>query len=104
MRGHPLYIKLTEIINKGGLTIDGVKRMTKAQAEILVQKSMTKNFALSLKKCLLEDMQVGIDEQIALAVKDKVKAFLEQHFPNYAITRGREGTKPYVTIWLEGVS
>ncbi len=102
MRSNPVYKKLKKIALEGDYTIEQVTNASKGQIESLVGHELTVNFYSSLKTCVLQDLQEKLDGQAVAAFKDKVKAYLDQYYPDYKFERGRDRDKPFITIWLEG--
>lgn len=103
MKNHPLYKKLKQIVLDGDYTIEQVQNATFNQvADLLGTRDFTLTFLNNMKRGLKDAVQNKNDAEAMEQLKQQAKAWLDANFPDWQAKRGREGGKPYVTIWLKG--
>jgi len=105
MKNHPLYKKLKQIALDGNYTIEQVENAGFNQvAELLGTRNFSLAFLNNMKRGIIDALQNRDDEQALQELKQQAKSWLDTNFPGWQAERGREGNKPYVTIWLKGKS
>jgi len=103
MKNHPLYKKLKQIALDGDYTIEQVQGLRFGQAvELLETRDFSLTFLNNMKRGVVDALRNHNDTANAEQLKQTAKTWLDAHFPDWEAERGREGGKPYVTIWLEG--
>ena len=103
MKNHPIYLKVKKFA-LANLSYDAFEAMTVGEIIIAAgaEGRVSGTFAQNLKRGVLSALK-GRDDEIDLQqIKSKVKTFLDANFPDWEGERGRDGDKPYVTIWLKG--
>jgi hypothetical protein len=103
MKNHPLYQQLKQIVLDGDYTVDQACALNINQAaELLGSHSFSLAFLNNMKRGIVMELQ-GRDDEIDLQqLKEAAKNWLDVNFPDWEAEHGREGEKPYVTIWLKG--
>jgi len=103
MNNHPFYKKLKQIALGGNYSIEQVRRLRFNQAaDLLGSHDFTVTFFNNMKRGVIVSLRNRDDKANMEQLKQTAKAWLDANFPNWEAERGREGDKPYVTIWLEG--
>lgn len=103
MKNHPHYKKLKQIALDGNYTIEQVQNASFDQiAELLETRDFSLAFLNNMKRGIIHTLQNQDDEEDLQGLKQQAKSWLDAHFPDWQAERGRQGSKPYVTIWLEG--
>lgn len=103
MVNHPLYKKLKQIVLDGDYTIEQVRDASFNQvANLLETRSFSITFLRNMKKGLIDTLQNRDDEAAMQELRQQAKNWLDENFPDWEAERGREGGKPFITIWLEG--
>lgn len=103
MKNHPHYKKLKQIALDGNYTIDQVQNASFNQvAELLETRDFSLAFLNNMKRGIIDTLQNRDDEEDLQGLKQQAETWLDAHFPDWQAERGRQGNKPYVTIWLEG--
>lgn len=101
MKNHPFYKKFKQKISKVGLAIKGVKLLNfDDAANLLGERKFSNAFLTNMKSLLVAEMQDQQDESNKQLFAAKVEA-LRNKFPDFEVERGREGDKPFITIWLK---
>ena len=103
MKNHPLYKKLKQIVLDGGYSIKQINGLKFGQAaELLESRDFTVTFLNNMKSGIADALQNRDDKVNMEKLKQTAKNWLDTHFPDWEAEKGREGDKPFVTIWLEG--
>lgn len=103
MNNHPFYKKLKQIALDGNYSIEQIQALNFNQAaDLLGTLDFTVTFLNNMKRGLVDALRNRDDEATMKQLKQPIKAWLNESFPDWEAERGREGGKPYVTIWLEG--
>lgn len=103
MKNHPLYKKLKQIALDGNYTIEQIQNAGFDQiAELLETRSFSLAFLNNMKRGIIDALQNRDDETAMQSLKQQAKSWLDANFPGWEAERGREGDKPFVTIWLKG--
>jgi len=102
MRNHPLYKKFKQKVAEAELDIEGVKLIDFHTAtRLLGERGFGNAFLTNMKSQLIAELQDQQDESIKQLFQSKIEA-LRSKFPDIEVERGREGDKPFITIWLKG--
>lgn len=103
MRNNPLYIKLKQIALKN-YTVEQVENATMGQVAQLLGPDVrfSQAFFQNMKRGVIMALQNRDDENDMQQLKQTSKIWLDENFPDWSAERGKEGDKPYVTIWLKG--
>lgn len=105
MRNHPLYQKFKQTALDGNYTIEQVQSLDFNQAtQLLGTRTFTLTFLNNMKRGIVMVLQNRDDELDLQQLKQKAETWLDTHFPDWEAERGREGDKPFVTIWFQGKS
>lgn len=103
MKNHPLYKKLKQIALDGQFTVEQAASLTFKQAvELLDTNEFSGTFLTNMKRGIVMALQNRDDLVDVDQLKQEAKRWLNVNKPGWEAERGREGGKPYVTIWLEG--
>lgn len=104
MKDRPAYIALRQAVIDNNYTIQQVKNATIAQAAQLagVDKSEIVPYFEGMKRNIIGEMQVAIEQTKIDAVKSQVKSWLDNNFPQHVIEHDIVNGKPEITIWPEG--
>lgn len=104
MRNHPLYKKLKQIVLDGDYTIEQVENATVGQVAKLLGPDVrfSQVFFQNMKRGIIMALESRNEELNFQGVRDMASSFLDANFPGWKAERGKEGNKPYVTIWLKG--
>ncbi len=103
MNNHPFYKKLKQIALDGNYSIEQVQALSFNQAaDLLGTRDFTVTFLNNMKRGVIDALRNRDDKANMEQLKQTAKAWLDANFPNWEAERGREGGKPYVTVWLEG--
>lgn len=103
MKNHPLYQQLKQIVLDGGYTIDQARALNFNQvAGLLGTPGFSLAFLNNMKRGIVMALQGRDDENDLQQLKEAAKNWLDANFPDWEAERGREGEKPYITIWLKG--
>jgi len=87
----------------GGYTVKQVQGANFNQvAELLESRDFSLTFLNNMKRGIIDALQSRDDKNNLQQLKQKAKSWLDTNFPEWKAERGRDGDKPYVTIWLEG--
>jgi len=101
MKNHPLYKKLKQIALDGNYTVEQAQALDFNQAaELLETRSFGLTFSINMKHGVIDALQHRDDENDLQQLKQTAKNWLDTNFPDWEAERGRQGNKPYVTIWL----
>lgn len=105
MQNHPSYQKLEQTALDGNYTAAQVRALSFTQASALLgERPASFTFLENMKKGIIMSLQNQEDEFNLQQVKLAVASWLDSNFPDWEAERGREGGKPFVTIWMEGKS
>lgn len=105
MKNHPLYKKLKQVACDSNFTLEQVQDLDFNQAANLLEiRDFTITFLNNMKWGVIEELRSRDDEANLEQLKQQTKGVLDSNFLGWEAERGREGHKPYVTIWLEGKS
>ena len=105
MKNHPLYQKLKQIALDGNHSVEQVEGLGYNQAaKLLGTRQFSLAFLNNAKRSIVMALKNRDDELDLQALKENARAWLDANFPDWEAERGREGGKPYVTIWLKGKS
>jgi len=103
MKNRAIYKQLKQYALDNNLTIEQVHNATFNQiATILGTRNFSLAFLNNMKRGIVMSLQNRDDEQNLQQLKQIAKNWLDANFPDWEAERGREGDKPYVTIWLKG--
>jgi hypothetical protein len=103
MKNHPCYQKLEQAALDGNYTIEQVWALSFTQATALLgQRPASFTFLENIKKGIIMALQNREDEFNLQQIKLKVASWLDSNFSDWKTERGREGSKPFVMIWLKG--
>lgn len=103
MKNHPLYKKLKQIALDGNYTSEQVRNAGFNQvAELLGTRNFSLAFLNNMKRGIVMALQNRDDENDMQQLRLTAMTWLNANFPDWQSERGREGNKPYVTIWLKG--
>jgi len=103
VKNHPLYKKLKQIALDGHYTIEQVRSASISQVTTLLETShFSSGFLYNMKRLLISELQDRQDERDTHELRQVAMTWLNANFPDWQAERGREGDKPYVTIWLKG--
>lgn len=103
MKNRAIYKQLKQYALDNNLTIEQVQNATFNQiATILGTRNFSLAFLNNMKRGIVMSLQNRDDEQNLQQLKQIAKNWLDANFPDWEAERGREGDKPYVTIWLKG--
>ena len=103
MKNHPLYKKLKQLALDGNYTIEQVQLLDFNKAvNLLGERTFTGTFLSNMKRGVIDALQDRGDNRNVQSLKQVTKNWLDVNFPDWKAERGRQGDKPYVTIWLEG--
>ncbi len=103
MRNHPLYQKLEQTALDGNYTIEQVQDLDIDQASgLLGTRVFSLTFLNNMKRNIITVLHNRDDELNLQQLKQKAKTWLDENSPSWEAERGREGDKPFVTIWLQG--
>ena len=107
MRNRPIFLTIRQYTIDHGYTAQQVANATAGQVVNLLgltgdAAEQATRYWPGIKRLLLMDLQHHADIADMEALKATAKAWLDANFPDWQAERGREGDKPYVTIWLEG--
>jgi hypothetical protein len=103
MNNHTFYKKLKQIALDGNYSIEQVQALSFNQAaDLLGTRDFTVTFLNNMKRGVIDALQNRDDKANMEQLKQTAKAWLDAHFPDWEAEKGREGGKPFVTIWLEG--
>lgn len=69
---------------------------------LLGERPSSFTFLDNMKKGIIMALQDQEDEFNLQQIKLKVASWLDSNFPDWEAERGREGGKPFVTIWMKG--
>lgn len=104
MKNHPLYKKL-KVYALANLTTGEIEALFPHELIALLgegQIRLSHTFVNNMKSAVIMAMENRDDENDLQQVKTEIKSWLDANFPNWEAERGRDGDKPYVTIWLKG--
>ena len=105
MKNHPLYQQLKQIALDGGYSVEQAEGLSfKQAASLLGTRQFSLAFLNNAKRAIITALQDRDDKNDLQALKETAKNWLVANFPDWEAERGREGDKPYVTIWLKGKS
>lgn len=97
-----LYKKFKDFVGETVLSIAGIGMLTFNEVALMVE---TRKFPLvvmeTMKLKLINEMQEDRDESDKQQIQGRLEA-LRASFPDFEVERGREGEKPFITIWLKG--
>ncbi|MFH1615024.1 MAG: hypothetical protein ABIG61_08075 [Planctomycetota bacterium] len=102
MRNDPVYKKLVIAAENytdkqiTDATVSQIRNLTKAD------NNHTDDFLLMAKDCILTDRKEAAEEAIKETIRERLITYLQNNFPDFEISRGREFDKRYITIWLDG--
>ena len=103
MQNHPSYQKLEQSVLDGNYTVEQVRALSFTQATALLgERPASFTFLENMKKGIIMALQDREDEFNLQQIKPKITTWLGANFPDWKVERGREGSKPLVTIWLKG--
>ena len=103
MQNHPCYQKLEQTLLDGNYTAEQVRALNFTQVTALLgERPSSVTFLENMKKVIIMTLQDREDEFNLQQIKLKVANWLDDNFPDWEAERGREGGKPFVTIWMEG--
>ena len=103
MRNHPLYKQLKQIVLDNNYTIEQIQQMGfNEAAQLLGTRDFTETFLNNMKRGLVDTVQERDDKADFQKVRQRLKTWLDDTFPDWQIERGQEGIRPYIKIWLKG--
>lgn len=103
MRNRADYKTLKQKVLTENWTMEQLEAVTLKQiATFLGKPHLSVTFLKNAKNCLIETVQNRDDLKNLQDLKATAKSWLDANFPDWEAERGREGDKPYVTIWLKG--
>lgn len=103
MQNHPSYQKLEQVALDGNYTVEQVRALSFAQATALLgERPASFTFLENIKRGIITALQDREDEVNLQQIKLKITSLLDADFPDWKAEHGREGRKPFVTIWMEG--
>jgi len=103
MNNHPFYKKLKQIALDGNYSIEQVQALSFNQAaNLLGTRDFTVTFLNNMKRGVIDALRNRDDKANTKQLKQTVKTWLDTNFPDWEAESGRQGSKPFVTIWLEG--
>ncbi len=103
MENHPLYKKLKHIALDGNYTVEQAQALGFNQtAELLETRSFSLTFLVNMKRGVIDALRHRDDENDFQQLKQTAQNWLDTNFPDWEAERGRQGNKPYITIWLRG--
>jgi hypothetical protein len=103
MKNHPCYQKLEQEALDGNYTTEQVRALSFAQVTALLgERPASFTFLENMKKGIIMVLQNQDDEFNLQQIKLEVASWFDSNFPDWEAERGREGGKPFVTIWMEG--
>ena len=71
-------------------------------AELLETRSFSLTFSINMKLGVIDALRHRDDENDLQQLKQTAKNWFDANFPDWEAERGRQGNKPYITIWLRG--
>lgn len=87
----------------GNYTVEQVRALSFIQATALLgERPASVTFLENMRKGIIMALQDREDEFNLQEIKQKVASWIDDNFPDWEAERGREGGKPFVTIWMEG--
>ena len=104
MRQRLEYIALRQAVMDAGYTIKQVQNATLSQAAQLagVNESEIALYFEGMKSKIIAEMNSVIDEAKMDGIKNQVKTWLDNNFPNNVIEKDIVSGKLCVIIWPEG--
>lgn len=103
MNNHPFYKKLKQIALDGNYSIEQVQALSFNQAaDLLGTRDFTVTFLNNMKRGVIDVLRNRDDKANMEQLKQTVKTWLDANFEDWEAERGRQGNKPFITIWLEG--
>ncbi|MHC4084453.1 MAG: hypothetical protein ACYSWZ_22410 [Planctomycetota bacterium] len=103
MKNHPLYKKLKQIALDRNYTVEQAQALDFNQAaELLETRSFSLTFLINMKYGVIDTLRHRDDENDLQQLKETTQNWLDTNFPDWEAERGRQGNKPYITIWLRG--
>ena len=103
MQNHQCYQKLEQTLLDGNYAAEQVQALSFAQVTTLLgERPASVTFLENMKKAIIMTLQNREDEFNLKEIKLKIASWLDDNFPDWEAERGREGGKPFVTIWMEG--
>ena len=103
MKNNPAYIALKQAALDGNYTVQQVKNATAQQ--IAAAAGVTKAdlpYLPNVKQLLIRELNDRDDEINLQSLRSQIWSWLQTHFPNFALSRGKKAGKKYITIWLDG--
>ena len=103
MQNHPSYQKLEQAAIDGNYTVEQVRALSFTQATALLgERPASFTFLENIKVGIITALQDREDEVNLQQIKLKITSWLDANFPDWKTERGKEGGKPFVTIWMKG--
>jgi hypothetical protein len=103
MQNHPSYQKLERAALDGNYTVEQVRALSFTQATTLLgERPASFTFLENIKGGIIRALQDREDEVNLQQIKLRITSWLDINFPDWKAEHGREGSKPFVTIWMEG--
>lgn len=97
-----LYKKFKTKVGEIGLEVEGVRMLGfNEAAEMIGTRKFSQVTLENMKVMLVSEIQESRDESDKQQIQGRLEA-LRAGFPDFEVERGREGEKPFITIWLKG--
>lgn len=102
MKNHLVYKKFKRIAFENNYTIEQVENLDFREAMTLLGASFSFTFLKNMKRGIIDSLRNRDDNANLQQLKQVAKNWLDTNFPDWEAERGRQGEKPYITIWLKG--
>ncbi|NIP23359.1 MAG: hypothetical protein GWN67_04515 [Phycisphaerae bacterium] len=103
MKNHPLYQKLKLIALDENYTVEQVQSLSFIEVTTLLgERPGSTTFLENMKEGIFVVLQNRDDECELQALQDQFKIYLDTNFPGWVAESDREGSKPFIKLWLKG--